>query len=71
MVEEEGMTSPFSEALLAIEICVDALHKADTPEAREALEQVAHLGFDTRSTGQREALSAVERLKRGKIGRRL
>lgn len=58
------MTSPFQDALLAIEICVDALHKADTPEAREALEQLAHLGFDTRPTKQREALKAVKRLRR-------
>jgi hypothetical protein len=40
--------TPYQEALLAIEIAVAALHDSKTPSASDALEQIGHLGFDTR-----------------------
>jgi len=46
--------SPFQEALLAIEIAVDALAEADTETSRDALEQIKHLGFDTRTSEERK-----------------
>jgi len=51
--------TPFQQALLAIEIAVDALHATakESPEsshaAREAFDQIAHLGFDVRPTADR------------------
>ncbi|HEY2787042.1 MAG TPA: hypothetical protein VGJ05_18925 [Fimbriiglobus sp.] len=51
--------TPFEQALLAIEITVDALHTTakESPEAahavKEALDQIAYLGFDVRPTGDR------------------
>lgn len=46
--------SPFQSALLAIEISIDALHEANTESARDALAQIGHLGFDTRSSEDRK-----------------
>ena len=46
--------TPFQEALLAIEIAVDALNKEGTESARDALEQIRHLGFDTRPGEERK-----------------
>jgi hypothetical protein len=46
--------TPFQEALLAIEIAVDALHESRTESARDALEQIRHLGFDTRPGDERK-----------------
>jgi hypothetical protein len=40
--------TPLQEALLAIEIAVDALHDSGAESARDALEQIGNLGFDTR-----------------------
>lgn len=48
-----GCLIPFQQALLAIEIAVDALREADTEQASDALAQIAHLGFDTRPTEER------------------
>lgn len=51
--------TPFQEAVLAIDILVDAMHATAkaAPEAEfaaaEAFAQVRHLGFDTRHTAQR------------------
>jgi hypothetical protein len=55
MATEEVEEERWQEALLAIEIAVDALHEADTETSRDALEQIKHLGFDTRRSGERKA----------------
>lgn len=55
-----AVVSPFQQALLAIEVLVDALHATAraSPEAefvaQDALDQIRHLGFDTRRTSERE-----------------
>jgi len=52
--------TPFSQALLAIEIAVDALHEiaraspGTDPIVSDALDQLRHLGFDTRPTTERQ-----------------
>jgi len=46
--------TPFQQALLAIEIAVDALHDSGTEAARAALEQIGSLGFDTRPGEERK-----------------
>jgi hypothetical protein len=51
------MTS-FQQALLAIEIAVDALHESRTDSARDALDQIGKLGFDTRPTDERKSSPA-------------
>jgi hypothetical protein len=54
------MTSPFQQALLALEIAVDALHglSKESREAKatvdDAFAQIQHLGFDTRPTDDRK-----------------
>lgn len=50
--------SPFQQSLLAIEIAVDALRDADTEQARDALAQIEHLGFDTRPSSERYVKSS-------------
>lgn len=47
--------TPFQQALLAIEIAVDALQESASESAREALEQIQHLGFDTRRSEERKS----------------
>lgn len=56
--------SPFQTALLAIEVAVDALHESGTESARDALDQIAHLGFDTRTTEERQKKPEVRRVRR-------
>ena len=52
--------TPLQEALLAIDVLVDALHATSTasPEAefaaQEAFAAVRHLGFDARHTAERK-----------------
>jgi hypothetical protein len=46
--------SPFQQALLAVEIAVDALHESGTASARDALDQIGQLGFDTRPSEERK-----------------
>ena len=51
--------TPFQEALLAIDIAVDALHEANHGNIPMMyLEQIKHLGLDTRrsETGRRQSL---------------
>lgn len=50
--------TPFQEALLAIEIAVDALNAAGTDQAHDALDQIKQLGFDTRSQEERNRKAA-------------
>jgi hypothetical protein len=58
------MTTPFEDALLALNIAVDALHESATAApgaekaASDALVQIGHLGFDVRPSGERAAKSA-------------
>jgi hypothetical protein len=56
--------TPFQEALLALEIAVDALHATAkaSPEAeyaaQEAFDQIRHLGFDVRHSAERKGKPA-------------
>jgi len=46
--------TPFQQALLAIEIAVDALHESGMDSGRDALEQIDQLGFDIRPSEERK-----------------
>jgi hypothetical protein len=60
----DGPMTPFQQALLAVEIAVDALHDVarESPmaerTARDALAQIAYFGFDIRSSDDRRAEQA-------------
>jgi hypothetical protein len=52
--------TPFAQALLAIEIAVNALHETAArapgtrPAVQDTLHQIAHLGFDVRPSEERK-----------------
>jgi len=47
-------------ALLAIETAVDAIHESGTELSRNALDQIGHLGFDTRPTEERKPKTSAK-----------
>ena len=70
------MTTPFQEALLAIQIAVDALHVArQWPDAAhtadDALAEIRQLGFETRPSGEAKPRGTFSERAKKPVQRRL